>query len=81
LNLFGVDLAALIAPDEWIALTNGFQKRHLFAHTMGVVDQDYLTKTGDKQSIVGRKIAVSISEVRELARIIGELGPLLAQNL
>lgn len=81
LDLFGVDLSAEVAPDEWGAAAMGFQKRHLVAHQMGVVDQDYITKTGDTRSVVGRKIGIGVEEVRGLARIIGKLAPRFSNNL
>jgi hypothetical protein len=40
---------------------------------MGVVDQDYLSKTNDPAAIVGRKVAINRVEVREFARIIRKL--------
>ena len=46
--LFNIDLAAGLASDEWKAAVQGFQKRHLFAHKMGVVDEEYIRRTGDK---------------------------------
>ena len=32
-----------------------FQKRHLLAHRMGIVDEEYLKKTGDTRAKVGRE--------------------------
>ena len=81
LDAFGIDLSADVAPDEWRAAARGFQKRHLVAHKMGVVDQDYITKTGDILAVVGRKIGLGADEVRELARIINKLAPRLSDSL
>ena len=81
LDLFGIDLSADVAPDEWRVVAMGFQKRHVVAHKMGVVDQDYITITGDTQSVVGRKIGIGVDEVRGLARIISRLAPRLSDNL
>ena len=47
-----------------------FQKRHLVAHKMGVVDQEYLNRTEDKRAIVGHKIVVSTVEVQQFANTI-----------
>ncbi|MVY05842.1 hypothetical protein GQF59_33705, partial [Escherichia coli] len=33
--------------DDLSEFTRIFQKRHLFAHSLGVVDQKYIDKTGD----------------------------------
>lgn len=75
LDLFGIDLSAEVTRAEWRAAVTAFQKRHLLAHRMGVVDQDYVTKTGDVQSVAGRKIGIGADEVRELVRIISKLAP------
>jgi hypothetical protein len=81
LELFGIDLSAEVAPEEWRAAAIGFQKRHLVTHKLGVVDQEYIRKTGDIRAVVGRKIGIGAEEVRELARIISKLAPRLSVNL
>jgi hypothetical protein len=81
LDLFGIDLSAEVAPDEWRAAAMGFQKRHLVAHKMGVVDQDYITKTGDTCAVVGRKIGIGADEVKGFVRIISTLAPRVSDNL
>lgn len=81
LDLFGIDLSAGVAPEEWRAAATAFQKRHLVAHKLGVVDQQYITNTGDTQAAVGRKICIRDDEVRGLAQIIRKLAPWLSDNL
>ncbi len=78
---FGIDLSAGIEPDEWRAACAGFQKRHLVAHKAGVVDQDYITKTGDTRAVVGRKIGIGADEVRQLASIVSTLALRLSKGL
>ena len=34
-----------VSADEWQSLVRAFQQRHLIAHRMGVVDQDYIAKS------------------------------------
>ena len=80
LDAFGIDLSAAVEPDEWRAAGAGFQKRHLVAHKTGVVDQDYITKTGDTHAVVGRKIGIGADEVRQLARIINKLAQRLSDD-
>lgn len=72
--LFGVDLAAGLTADEWTAAVRGFQKRHLFAHKMGVIDAEYGERSRDPHAVAGRKVSVSESEVRELGEIVVKLG-------
>ena len=54
-----------------------FQKRHLIAHRMGVVDRNYVDKTGDSLAVVGRKIIVDAEEVK---RLLGTLNTLAART-
>lgn len=81
LDAFGIDLSAEVEPGEWHAAGAGFQKRHLVAHKAGVVDPDYIAKTGDTRAVVGRKIGIGSDEVRNLARIIGKLSLRLSDGL
>ena len=75
LDLFGFDLSAEVARDEWRAAVVAFQKRHLIAHRFGVVDQDYMDKTGDFGAVVGRKVTVDVDEVKRLAKTVNTLAP------
>lgn len=77
-ELFRVDIAAGLTADEWKAAVQGFQKRHLLSHTMGVVDAEYVRKSGDTQAFVGRKVSVAVGEVRALGQIINKLGRCLS---
>ncbi len=62
-ELFGIHLAAAVTEDEWETACRSFQKRHLFTHKAGVVDQDYIAKTNDTTAVVGRKIPITAHEV------------------
>lgn len=73
LDLFGVDIAASVNADEWVAAARAFQKRHLIAHRMGVIDSEYVQRSGDRHAVVGRKVHVSEAEVRQLCEIIVKL--------
>ena len=75
LSLFGFDLSAEVARDEWRAAVVAFQKRHLIAHRFGVVDQDYMDKTSDFGAVVGRKVTVDVDEVERLAQTVNTLAP------
>jgi len=75
-SLFGYNLSARVTADEWQAANRGFQKRHVVAHKMGVVDQEYLDKTNDSEATVGRKIMITEEDVRSMVaaarKIAGE---------
>lgn len=59
------DLAA--AVNDWPEFAKAFQKRHLFAHSLGVVDSDYLKKTGDQSAVLGKQVLLSSAEIVSLA--------------
>jgi hypothetical protein len=80
--LFGVDLASgLPATDLWDALCRCFQKRHLLAHSMGIVDEQYLQKTGDPHARAGRKVPLPPGEVSAMLGLTRTLGTHLATSL
>lgn len=81
---FGFDIAGSLTPDEWTAAIRDFQKRHLLAHSSGVIDAEYIKKANDPSAVEGRKVTISTDEVtaqiaiiRKLsAHIIAEMGKL-----
>jgi hypothetical protein len=80
LDLFGIDLGGSLTSAEWDFACRCFQKRHLLAHSMGVVDEAYLRATADTGAVVGRKVAISIEEVVALVALLRKIGAnLLAQ--
>jgi len=66
------DIAHLIkidkVVDDWRMFIKIFQKRHLFVHSLGVVDQKYIDKTGDTTVIIGKQVPLNSEEVLFLAR-------------
>jgi hypothetical protein len=75
--LFNLDIAAGLTGDEWNAAVRAFQKRHILSHKLGVVDAEYVRKSGDTQAVVGRKVVIDANEVRALSQTIGKLGEFL----
>lgn len=73
ISLFNFDIAAGLSHVEWEDAVRGFQKRHLLSHTMGVVDDEYIRKSGDVKAMMGRKITIDADEVCELIQIVGKL--------
>ena len=72
-DAFGIDLSSEVTADEWRSLVRAFQKRHLIAHKMGVVDQDYLARATDSEAVVGRRIQILPEEVRDLVQLVGKV--------
>jgi hypothetical protein len=81
LALFGVDLTAALNPTDWSFACRCFQKRHLLAHKMGIVDDAYIKATGDGIATVGRKVSVAPQEVVALLTAIRTLGAYLTTEL
>ncbi|HEY1528195.1 MAG TPA: hypothetical protein VGH51_18360 [Candidatus Angelobacter sp.] len=78
---FAFDFADTVTRSDWETACRVFQKRHLLAHKMGVVDEDYLKKTNDPQAVLGRKIAVTPGEVTSIISIVEALGKRLFNGL
>jgi uncharacterized Zn finger protein (UPF0148 family) len=51
-----------------------FQQRHLLAHKEGIVDQDYIDRSGDRSYTHGQRLVVKESAVLRLADLVDKLG-------
>jgi hypothetical protein len=71
---FGVDFADVLQPDEWEQTCKLFQKRHLLAHKMGVIDEEYVQKAKDPGAVAGRKVRLDHDEVTSAMSLIEALG-------
>lgn len=71
---FGYDLASCLTDIEWTFVNRCFQKRHLLAHKMGVVDEQYVHVSRDATVVVGRKIDVKPDEVLKLVEALKKIG-------
>ncbi|MFC1758796.1 hypothetical protein ACFL2H_08515 [Planctomycetota bacterium] len=78
---FGFCLTDGLDATQWATANSCFQKRHLLAHKMGVVDQKYLDSTGDRKAQCGRKVPICIDEVRGLLALVETLGQFLSNAL
>jgi len=78
---FGFDFADSLDPPDWDCTCRVFQKRHLLAHKMGVIDNDYLQKAKDPAAVIGHKIGVSSDEVKSALEYIEKLGRRLFSGL
>lgn len=63
----------LLSPQEMADLVRLFQRRHLIAHCDGIVDQEYINKSGDTAYIVGQRLVVREADVLHLAGLIKKL--------
>jgi Zn finger protein HypA/HybF involved in hydrogenase expression len=79
--LFGIRINDGFSDAEWAAVIKAFQKRHLLAHKMGVLDQRYLDVTGENGSFLGRRVQVAQEEVESLCAALARIGGTLASGL
>jgi hypothetical protein len=80
LSEYQIDISSAIGPVNWNALVRSFQKRHLLAHRMGVIDQRYLDVTGEDSRLLGRKVKIENSEVAEMLNSLSEVGNYLSSE-
>lgn len=62
-----------LRADELKTVHRYFQQRHLLAHRQGLVDADYVSKTGDATYREGQRIVVREHAVRECLALIQKL--------
>ncbi len=63
----------LLTPAEMADLLRLFQQRHLLAHCEGIVDQDYIIKSGDTTYAVGQRLVIRDGAVSRLAELVAKL--------
>jgi len=63
----------LLTPAEMVDLLRLFQQRHLLAHCEGIVDQDYIIKSGDTTYAVGQRLVIRGGAVSRLAELVAKL--------
>lgn len=77
----GLSFVDLVGPAKLDQLKVYFQQRHLLAHQQGIVDQDYIDRSGDKSYAIGQRLVVRDSTVREFADLIEELSLALIKRV
>ena len=60
------DMAAIAL--DWPKFVQAFQKRHCFAHSLGVADQRYLDIAQDSNAVLGQQIRLTADEVLDCAK-------------
>jgi hypothetical protein len=77
----GVDFASVLATADWQSVCRAFLKRHLLAHTLGVVDEEYIQRANDPTAAIGRKVRLNEEEVRFTICAVEALGKHLFEEL
>lgn len=70
----GKEYNDLISDSEYKLLIKCFQKRHCFQHNEGIVDEDYLKKSGDLTYNLGQHLNITETEVIKYLTIVEKLG-------
>lgn len=78
-NAIGKGYDDLLTIDELRTLGEMFQKRHLLAHRNGIVDQEYIDKSGDVTYAVGQRLVIKEATVLRLAELLNKLSRELYQ--
>jgi hypothetical protein len=60
-------------PKEFADLLRLFQKRHLLMHCDGVVDAEYIQKSGDHEYAAGQRIVIREAHVLRLSTLVGKI--------
>ena len=69
----GIAYSDILKGPEMARLKMLFQKRHILAHSDGIVDQRYVNESGDRGYKVGQRIAVTTSDVDDIVAGISKL--------
>ena len=78
---FGKNYLDHIGKPKLDNLIRMFQQRHLLAHQEGIVDADYISRSGDGRYTQGQRIVVRGDAVQECLDIIEKLASGLASDL
>ncbi len=65
---------------ELAALTRFFQQRHLLAHTQGLIDAEYIARTGDTAYRIGQRLVIRGTPVRDCLALIEKLAAGMASD-
>jgi len=64
----------MVTEAQLIRLNVYFQQRHLLSHCQGIVDEEYLAKSGDASYAVGQRLVITEEAVLEFASVVELLG-------
>ncbi|MDP9357502.1 MAG: hypothetical protein M3R02_19885 [Chloroflexota bacterium] len=77
----GTGYSGILSAGELAQLQRLFQQRHLLAHREGIVDAEYLTKSGDQTYAVGQRLVVREAAVLRLSELLEKLVAGLRRDL
>lgn len=74
LHTFLFDIFGEITNDDKNFINKCFNRRHLFTHNEGLVDEDYIINTGDTSVKLGQLVRVRSNEVKRLIELLSNIG-------
>lgn len=78
---FGKGFDDHLSTSELTELTRLFQQRHLLAHREGIVDADYISRSGDPTYREGQRLVIRESVVRMALQLVEKLSVGMAADL
>ncbi len=72
-NWLGFDVFSGINDDDKNFLNKMFNKRHLFSHNNGIVDNEYLNNTGDTSLKLGQLVRLRSKEIKRFIPLIKQV--------
>ena len=73
-DLTGEGYEDWLSPTEMKELHVCFQCRHLLQHKDGIIDQEYISKSGDSSYVIGQRLVINETDVLSYVRIVEKLG-------
>lgn len=80
-STFGKSYRDHFSESELSVLRRFFQQRHLLAHREGLVDQQYIDRSGDLSYRTGQRLVVRETDVRRCLELIQRLGAALRSDI
>ena len=78
-NVINYGYDELIEEDEFKKMIVCFQKRHCYTHKDGIVDDDYINKSGDNSYKLGQHLNIANNEILAYTKIVEKLGTKLIE--
>lgn len=72
-NELDVDILAPLSQDRLLVLRRVFHKRHVCQHAKGIITEKYVQKVPEDRALLGRQAALSMEELDEAAKVLGEV--------
>ena len=69
----GTRFDVILGSEDYAALKRRFQQRHVLAHQEGIVDELYLTRSGDPDYAVGQRLVICETDVLATADLCERL--------